>query len=147
MNTNGPDQDNSDREMRLQAEAERARALRTCCPRRDPQVDRYRLIVRAMRQPLEPQLPDDFAARVANLATRRAGSGLEDFLVTALLLVMGAVALLFIGPALAKAAQMVVGVQRLPLPWHPLATAVVCIGLVWMIDSGWMRKYPDARRH
>jgi hypothetical protein len=147
MNTNGPDTNDVDRDVRRQAEAEIAErgGLATG---RDPEVDRHRLIVRALRQPLEPQLPDDFAVRVAKLAAHRSGTGVEDFLLTSLLLVLGIVALLFVGPALAKAAQMIVSSQ-LPaqLSWRPLGTAAVCIGLVWMIDSGWMRKPPAARGH
>jgi hypothetical protein len=147
MNTNGPDTNDVDRDMRLQAEAESAERA-GLSPGSDPEVDRHRLIVRALRRPLEPQLPDDFAVRVARLAAHRSGTGVEDFLVTSLLLVMGIAALLFLGPALAKAAQVIVSSQ-LPaqLSWRPLGTAAVCIGLVWMIDSGWMRKRPVARGH
>ena len=60
----------NDQDMRLQDEAERAE--REGLPAgRDPRVDRYRLIVRALRQPLEPRLPADFDTHVAGLALRR----------------------------------------------------------------------------
>ena len=139
----GPDQANNERDMRLQEEAERAeREQRT--PGGDPRVDRYRMVVRALRQPLEPQLPDDFAMRVAAKAMRRTGHTFEDALVVALLLAMGVLALLFIGPALVKGAQEIVRVAAPSLPWHLLLTAAACIGVVWAADRGWMHLHSGA---
>jgi hypothetical protein len=155
MNTDSPDQAGPDQgspkqsnlsEVRLQAEAERAEREGQA-PGLDPQLDRYRLIVRALRQPLEPQLPADFAARVARLAIRRNSNRFEDVLVSLLLLVMGIVALLFVVPALVKAVQAMASMPLPALPWHLLLMAAICIGLVWASDSAWMRTtHPDRRR-
>ena len=136
---------NINRDMQLQEEAERAEREQLA-PGGDPRVDRYRMIVRALRQPLESQLPEDFAMRVAAKAMRRGGNTLEDALVGGLLLAMGAFALLFIGPVLAKSAHEIVSVAAPSLPWHLLATAAACIGVVWAIDRGWMSLHPGPRR-
>ncbi len=134
----------SNRELRMQEEAERAEREQLA-PGGDPRVDRYRMIVRALRQPLEPQLPEDFAMRVAAKAMRRAGNTFEDALVVGLLLAMGVVALLFIGPALAMAAQEIVRIAAPSLPWHLLVTGAGCIGVVWAVDRGWMHLHPGPR--
>ena len=85
MNANDSHQQARDRDMRLQAEADRAER-EALAPGGDPRVDRYRLVVRALRRPLQPQLPADFAARVAAMASRtcaKACDGFEDWLVGA----------------------------------------------------------------
>jgi len=143
MNTN-----DVDRDMRLQVEAERAE--REGLPAgRDPRVDRYRLVMRALRQPLEPRLPADFDSRVAELALQRDGDGFEDLLVSLLLLAMGIGALLFVGPSLAKMAQSIVNISLPQLPWHSAVMAGICIGVVWAVDrlltlQGWKRTHPGA---
>ncbi|HEV2608136.1 MAG TPA: hypothetical protein VGT79_09150 [Xanthomonadaceae bacterium] len=135
----------NDQDMRLQAEAERAE--REGLPTgRDPRVDRYRLIMRALRQPLEPQLPADFDTDVAELALRRDGDGFEDLLVSLLLLAMGIGALLFVGPSLAKMTQAMISITLPPLPWHQVVMAAICIGVVWAIDQGWTRAHPGSRQ-
>ena len=140
MNTN-----DLDRDMLLQAEAERAE--REGLPTgRDPRVDRYRLIMRALRQPLEPQLPADFDTRVAELALRRDGDGFEDVLVSLLLLAMGIGALLYVGPSLARMAHAMVSITLPPLPWHQGVMAAICIGVVWAIDQGLMRTRRNSRQ-
>jgi hypothetical protein len=139
MNTN-------DLDISAQAEAERAEREQSATSG-DPRVDRYRLIVRALRQPLPPRLPADFAARVAAAAEQRErGDGLEDWLIVALLLVMGIVGLLFVGPTLANIAHTMVSINLPPLPWNQLVMAALCIGIVWAIDTGWMRMHPGSRR-
>lgn len=137
--------DDIDRDMRLQAEAEHAERERQA-PGRDPRVNRYRLIVRALRQPLEPRLPADFDTRVAEMALRRDGDGFEDLLVSLLLLAMGIGALLFVGPSLAKMTQAMVSISLPPLPWHQVVMAAICIGVVWTIDQGWTRTHPGSRQ-
>ena len=135
----------NDQDMRLQDEAERAE--REGLPAgRDPRVDRYRLIVRALRLPLEPRLPADFDTHVAGLALRRDGDGIEDLLVSLLLLAMGVGALLFVGPSLAKMMQAMVSITLPPLPWHQAVIAAICIGVVWAIDQGWTRTHPGSRQ-
>jgi hypothetical protein len=140
MNAN----DNVDHDICLQAEAERAE--REGLPSgRDPRVDRYRLVVRALRRPLEPQLPHDFDARVAELALRRDGDGFEDIMVSLLLLAMGVGALLFVGPSLAAMARSIVAIQLPQFPWQQIAMAAVAIVVVWAIERGWTRSHPSAR--
>ncbi|HTD29510.1 MAG TPA: hypothetical protein VK660_09000 [Xanthomonadaceae bacterium] len=134
----------NDHDMRRQAEAERAER-EGLAPGLDPDVDRYRLIVRALRQPLEPQLPADFAVRVAQVAMRRNSNRFEDVLVSLLLAGMGIVALLFVVPALAKAVQTMASMTLPPLPWHMVVMAAICIGIVWASDSAWMRAHRDSR--
>ncbi|MEO7478579.1 MAG: hypothetical protein ABIT64_05020 [Lysobacteraceae bacterium] len=140
MNTN-------DHEARIQAEAERAER-EGLASGRDPRVDRYRLVVRALRQPLEPQLPADFASRVAAIALQRdRGEGLEEWIVVFLMLAMGVGALVFVGPALAGMMHTVVSVQLPPLPWHQVTMAAICIGVVWAIERGLVRVHQHGSRH
>lgn len=147
MNSNDLDHD-------AQAEAERAERERIAAGS-DPRVNRYRLIVRALRQPLPPQLHDDFAARVAAMATQREqGDSFEDWMVVLLLLAMGVGALMFVGPVLANTMHAIVGVTlpKLPqLPWRQAVMSAICIGIVWGIDRGltlrgWMRVHPGSRQ-
>jgi hypothetical protein len=149
MNANGfecpaSEQDPRDRDARLQVEAERAEREGDAAGR-DPRIDRYRLVIRALRQPLEPQLSDDFAMRVARLALRRDGDGFEDGLIVLLILAMGIAALIFVGPALAQSAHTLISIRWPSLPWHQIVLAALGIGVVWAIDSGWMRLHPTAR--
>jgi hypothetical protein len=143
MNNNF-DHQGRDNDMRLQAEAERAER-EGLAPGRDPRVDRYRLIVRALRRPLEPQLSADFDTRVAKLAMQRDGDGFEDVLVSLLLLALGVGALLYVGPSLAHMAQAMVSISLPPLPWHQVVMAAICIGVAWAIDQGWKRTHHDSR--
>ncbi len=145
MNNNSFDHHGRDNDMRLQAEAERAE--REGLPAgRDAHVDRYRLIVRALRQPLEPQLPADFDTRVAKLAMQRDGDGFEDVMISLLLLAMGVGALLYVGPSLAHMAQSMISISLPPLPWHQVAMAAICIGVAWGIDQGWTRAHRGSRQ-
>ncbi len=141
MNSNDLDHD-----KHAQAEAERAEREQSAASG-DPRVNRYRLIVRALKQPLQPQLPADFAARVvAAIEQREHGDGLEDWMVVLLLFAMGVGGLLFVGPTLANIAHSMVSISLPPLPWNQLVMAALCIGIVWAIDSGWMRMRPGSRR-
>lgn len=123
----------SEHEARLQALAEQAEREGLAASG-DPQLDRYRLVARALRQPLMHALPEDFAAHVL----RRIGhaeerSGLEDGLTTALLLVMAVVGLLVMQPFLGVIIdQFQVSIPD--LPWPQLVGSVFCIGVVWQID-------------
>ena len=137
----------NDHEARIQAEAERAER-EGLASGGDPRVDRYRLVMRALRQPLEPQLPADFASRVSAIALHRdRGEGLEEWIVVFLMLAMGVGALVFVGPALASMIHTVVNVQLPPLPWHQVVMASVCIGVVWAIERGLMRVRHHGARH
>ena len=136
----------NDLDIRAQHEAERAEREQAVTPG-DPRVDRYRLIVRALRQPLQPQLPADFAARVASIAGQREQTdGLEEWMIVLLLLAMGVGGLLFVGPTLANIAHTMVSISMPPVPWHQLVMATLCIGIVWAVDSGWMRLREGSRR-
>ena len=137
----------NDQEARIQAEAERAER-EGLASGRDPRVDRYRLVVRALRQPLEPQLPADFAPRVAAIALQRdRGEGLEEWIVVLLMLAMGVGALVFVGPALAGMMHTVVSVQLPPLPWHQAVMAAACIGVAWASERGFARLRDHGSRH
>ena len=61
----------------------------------DTRIDRYRAIARALREPVEPQLPPDFARRVARrVRDDAAASGSAELrIATAMVAVLGAVAL------------------------------------------------------
>ncbi|HTA65326.1 MAG TPA: hypothetical protein VK753_07470 [Xanthomonadaceae bacterium] len=145
MKANDPDQQAADRDLRLQAEAERAEREGLAAGS-DPRLDRYRLVVRALRQPLEPQLPVDFAARVAAMAARRErGDGFEDWLVALLMAAMGVGALLFVVPALANAVQAMATIRLPLLPWHQAVATIVCIGVAWAFERGWIHLHPPHR--
>jgi len=134
-------QDN-DLQSRMQAQAEVAerQGLRAG---NDAGVDRYRLVLRALRQPLADQLPADFARRVAaRVALVEEGGSLDDWLVTLLLLGMAIAGVVYVQPAMAS----IVGQLNftLPtLPWPLLGAAGVSVALAWVIDagaSGWHRR-------
>lgn len=138
--------DDLDRELSAQAEAERAERAQSAASG-DPRVDRYRLVVRALRRPLPPQLPADFAARVAAVAAKaEREDGFEDWLVVLLMFGLGLGALFFVVPALAGFMHSMVSIQLPAMPWHQLTAALFCIGVVWAIDSGWTYLHPGARK-
>jgi hypothetical protein len=135
-----------DREARAQAEAERAERANAPAGG-DPRVDRYRLIVRALRRPLPPQLPANFAVRVAAAAAHaEQDDGFEDWLVGLLMFGLGLGALFFVVPVLANFVHGMVSIQLPAMPWHQFAVALICIGIVWAIDSGWTHLHPGARK-
>jgi len=122
-------------EARLQAEAEAAERQQLP-PAANPAVNEYRLVMRALRQPPPDGLPADFAARVARrvLFAEERGS-FEDWMVTALMLVLAAGALFYLQPVLAQVA----GAFQLSLPalpWPLLFAAAAAIGVAWAIDQG-----------
>jgi hypothetical protein len=130
-----------DAEGRLQAQAELAERQQLP-PGGDPQVDRYRLVMRALRQPLALSLPANFAAQVATrVAAPEDSHKLEDWLVTVLLLAMAVAGILFVEPVMAE----IVGRLHysLPtLPWPLLGVAAVSVAVAWALDvsaSGWWR--------
>ena len=134
MNTN-----ESERQARLQALAESAEKQGLPAAG-DPEVDSYRLVLRALRQPPAAGLPADFAARVAARAVQ-AGDGerLEDGLMSLLLLGLALAALFYLWPTLgAVLANVPLGLPtlaRLPeLPWPLLLAGAASLALVWLID-------------
>lgn len=114
----------------------------------DPQVDRYRLVLRALRQPVGPQLPADFAARLQQQvieSNRRAA--LEDGLVTVLMAIMVAVGLVVAYPYLASLVEQLRG--NLPVaesllgmadgalanvPWKSILGSALAIAGVLLIE-------------
>ena len=130
MNTRDPDA-----QARLQAQAELAER-QGLPPGRDPQLDQYRLVIRALRQPPMDALPADFALRVAaRVRLSEDGSNFEDWLVTVLLLAMAIVGLVYVQPVLANVISRLH--FNLPtLPWPLLAAAAVSVGLAWVVDRG-----------
>ncbi len=114
----------------------------------DPQVDRYRLVLRALRQPVGPQLPADFAARLQQQvidSNRRAA--LEDGLVTLLMAIMVAVGLVVAYPYLASlidqlrgnlpVAESLLGMTDGALtnvPWKSILGSALAIAGVLLIE-------------
>lgn len=81
-----PHDERMEREWALQERAARAERLRLD-ESSDPALQRYRIVMRALRQPLDENLPTDFASTVAMEARRRAAADtrLELYLSWALL--------------------------------------------------------------
>lgn len=111
----------------------------------DPQLRSYRLVAHALAQPLDEQLPPDFASRVARQAARAArptDARLERNLLVALAATMALAAL---------GATVIYGTQWLPsldlgavgvLLAKPWAWALAaCLGLS-RLSRGWLH-YPN----
>lgn len=102
----------------------------------DSSLDRYRLVLRALRQPPAVQLPADFAAQVAaRVGSAEEKGSLEDWLVTLLLLGMAVVGVIYVQPVLASVlGQLQFEVPTLPWSW--LAAAAASVGVAWAVDRG-----------
>ena len=108
-------------------------------PGEDPALAEYRRVARALRSPLPPGLPADFALRVAARAEgrRRAQNRLEDVLTQLLLATLGiaggVVAVESGGSWLQDAVDLLprqtLGVG---LPWG--LAIVACLGLSWSME-------------
>lgn len=133
----------------LQAQAEAAERQGSP-PGGDARLDRYRLVIRAVRAAPMPELPADFAARVAASAMRAEDSSrLEDALMSLLMGALAVTALFYVWPTLG----VVLGHLQLVLPdvsmltdvpWPLLIAAAVGVGLVWLLDrgaSGWRQTH------
>ena len=132
---NSPD---LDRQARLQLQAEQAERQRLPA-RGDSELDAYRLVIRALRQPLAAQLPADFAARVAKrIELPEDKSSLEDWLVTVLLLGMAVGGLIYMQPVMATVvSRLQFDLPSLPsLPWPLLGAAIASVGVAWALDRG-----------
>lgn len=124
-----------EREARLQAQAEHAEKLRLPAGS-DPRLDSYRMVIRALRQPLAAQLPADFAALVARrkFVPEEKGSP-EDWLVTLLMLAMAVGGVIYVKPLMADiASRLHFNLPTLPLPL--LGAAIVSVLLAWALDRG-----------
>ena len=126
---------NAVRDARLQAEAERAER-NGLAPGANAGVDRYRLVMRALRQPLAVQLPADFAARVsARIVLPEERGSVEDWLVSVLLLAVGVAGLLYLQPVMAEVLASMN--FRLPtVPWPLLLAGGVAMSVAWAVDQG-----------
>ena len=122
-------------QARLQQLAEQAERQRLPASG-DPSLDSYRLVIRALRQPLRLELPSDFAARVAARATvPEESSRLEDWLMSLLLLVLAGGGLFYVAPVMAGVASQL-DIHLPAVPWHLLAAAAASIAVAWALDRG-----------
>ena len=104
----------------------------------DPLQARYRLIARALRQPLPHALPEDFAARIAAHARMQAAHAPPDLrteqrLMRALIVVLAlsaAVVLAWYGPQWWQAITMLL--PGAALNWT--LALMACVGLSWSFD-------------
>jgi hypothetical protein len=133
-------------DARLQAQAELAE--RQGLPAGGhPAVDRYRLVMRALRQPLAVQLPADFAARVAaKIAFPEERSSFEDWAISLLLLGVGVAGLFYVQPLLAGVMDALqIAMPALPdVPWPLLGAAAASLAVAWVVDQGasrWKRDH------
>ena len=124
-----------ERQAALQARAEQAERQQLPAGA-DASVDRYRLVLRALRQPLAAQLPADFARQTAARVTlAEEKTSLEDWLTTLLMLALAVAGLVFVAPVMGR----VVGqlhVELPSIPWPLLAAAGVSVALAWAVDRG-----------
>ena len=122
-------------QARLQQLAEQAERQRLPASD-DASVDSYRLVIRALRQPLRLDLPSDFAARVAaRVVVPEENSRLEDWLMSLLLLVLAGGGLFYVAPVMAGVASQL-HIHMPTVPWHLLAAAAVSIAVAWALDRG-----------
>jgi len=123
-----------EQQQQLQDAAERAERERL--PAGDPQVDAYRLIWRALKQPLPITLPADFAQQVVRrLQTREEAAGLEQWLTNFLLVILAVAAAFFALPPLANAlAPALRATVSQPIPWSLIFVAAVGMAAAWFTD-------------
>lgn len=139
--------DADEREWQAQELARRAEQLGLDPAANDGRVRSYRLLARALRQPLPVALPVDFAQQVAARAAAAppisapAGGRLESVLLTVLaciLAVSAAVILAREGQSwLAATRAALMATDSANIRW-PLAL-VGCIALSWMLSQGQQR--------
>ena len=132
-----------DREMRLQAAAEAAER-RGQPAGTDPGLDRHRLVIRALNRPTALQLPADFAARIAKrILLSEEKSGVEDWLMTLLLLGVGVIGLVYMQPVIALVVQRV-HIEVPQLPWSMIAATGAAIAVAWIVDRSASRGFTSA---
>ena len=132
-----------DREMRLQAAAEVAERLGQPAGA-DPGLDRHRLVIRALNRPTALQLPADFAARLAKrILLAEEKSGVEDWLMTLLLLGVGVIGLVYMQPVIALVVQRV-HIEVPELPWPMIAATGAAIAVAWIVDRSAARSFTSA---
>jgi hypothetical protein len=127
-----------DRQARLQAAAEQAE--RQGLPSgKDPELDRMRLVIRALRQEPAEQLSPGFARGMAVLAARQERRvAPEDWMMTVLMGVLGVGGLVYMMPIMGKVmGEMHLSLPR--LPWPMVIATVVAIAAAWAVDQGLLR--------
>lgn len=152
MNTtprNHPDHGSDDREWQLQERAlhdERHAAATSD----DPALARYRQVVRALRQPLPPALPADFATRVATCAGS-AHAPLDTRLEQAitgtlmvLLAVAACVAFWLYGDSWLHESLALLPRQAIGFAMNWGVALAACIGLSWSLEQ--LRAYRGMHR-
>ncbi|MDE2155362.1 MAG: hypothetical protein KGJ32_05625 [Xanthomonadaceae bacterium] len=141
-----------EREWRMQELASRRERLGLDPAGDDALVRRYRLLARALRQPLHDDLPGDFARRVAAMVAtpavrereRAPGAGLESWLLMslaiALALAAAVVTTLYGASWLPAFAAIVPAPHRLADRW--LLAFAGCVGFSWLLGQ-WHRHARD----
>lgn len=124
-----------EQQEKLQNEAERAERERL--PAGDPQVDAYRLVWRALRQPLPVSLPADFAQQLTRrLQMRDEAAAVEQWLTNLLMLTMAVAAAFFALPPLAASlAPVLRATSAQPMPWSLMLIALLAMAAVWLADA------------
>ena len=119
----------------LQAQAQQAEQT-GLPPGQNPGVDRYRLVLRALRMPVDEQLPADFARRIATRLEQPEERGsVEDFLTSIALLGVGIAGLAYMQPVMASIlASLHYTLPRVPVPL--LIAGGIGIAVAWLLDRG-----------
>jgi hypothetical protein len=131
-----PQDEAAEREWALQEQAVQAERLHLD-PTDNASVLRYRAIARTLRQPLDENLPADFAQHVATLASRRAAIEMrfELYVSCTLLGVLMAMLVTLVtlyGGAWLQLAQSSLPVHALMNPW--LLALAACIALPYALN-------------
>ena len=129
---------NIDREHEWQAQERALQQERSGLPdSADPRVARYRLIARALRQPLPDALPADFARRIAaQVETPALDTRLElrsQIALVALLLISGGVVALIYGESWGAAIASVLPSSATTSGWA--LALIACLGVSWGIEQ------------
>jgi hypothetical protein len=155
MNTDNEKRDRTHHEHASQQEREwlaQERALRSerlhATETGDPLVARYRLVMRALRQPRPDGLPADFAAQMARRVNARAplDLGVEQLLLralTAVLTLSASAAAWWYGPSAWQAIAAVWPQSSASAATWAVALAV-CVGGSWILDR-WRQRGTPAR--
>lgn len=136
MNTHDPF---NEREWQAQERASQDERAGATTP--DPLAARYRLIARALQQPMSVELPSDFAERLGAQVAQGGGEGqLERILILVLLVLMAGSAMIvaaWYGETWLQAILAVLPSSSIALQWG--AALAVCVGANWL--------WEQARRH
>jgi hypothetical protein len=137
-----------EREWALQEQALRAERL-GLDRAADVDMQRYRTIARALKEPLDVQLPADFATKTARRAMQRNASGtsLELWMSYTLFGVLGAMMVVwvfFYSPMWLQPQQWAMPIHDLANPW--LLALIVCVALTAALGKLTPHHTPPTRR-